>query len=100
MMSLTLIDPDKTERHSFERRMASVDERKKQQVTVNGSGCGTSATPNIRTRPNCGPRDNRQRVSNVDGRGGEGQSKTRQALCRLAGPKRVLSYDLRIPIEL
>jgi hypothetical protein len=42
MMWLTLIHPDKPEeRHSFERRMASVDEKKKQQVTVSGSGCGT-----------------------------------------------------------
>lgn len=55
---LTLIHPDKTEeRHSFERRMASVDEKKKQQVTVSGSGCGTDATA-IRKGPSLGPRGN------------------------------------------
>jgi len=79
---LTLIHPNKTEeRHSFERRMASVDEKKKQQVTASGSGCGTGATANIRTRPSLGPRGNRQ-VGVECGweRRGEGQSKIEASL--------------------
>jgi len=89
------------ERHSFERRMASVDEKKKQQVTVSGSGCGTSATANISTRPNRGPRGNRQRgvERRREGRGAiqneaslvsTGRAKVRLVL-RLAYPYRIMT---------
>jgi len=78
-------------------RMASVDEKKKQLVTVSWSRSGAGATANIGIGPTSDQAATNKGVLNVDERG-EGQSKSSQAFVRL---KEQANFVLRLayPID-